>query len=143
MVAEGERGAGGIMRASERRGLTGGVLQFPGVVVVRPGGVADAPMGHRAAGIDLQRFLEAADSLLVMVAKTPVEATVEPALRIRRSGRHFPAVRADIIRIVHVAPCPFLRVDPRTRNIGRWRRLLNREAAACRKIKGAGADLLP
>jgi hypothetical protein len=61
-------------------------------------------MRHRAARIDLQRFLEAADSLFMMVAKTPVEAMVEPALRIRRSGCHFPGVRADIIRIVHVAP---------------------------------------
>src|SRR5271163_2651213 len=97
-------------------------------------------MSHRAARIDLQRFLEAAYGLLMMVAKTPVEATVEPALRISRSGRHFPGVRADIIRIVHAAPCPSLRVDPRTRSIGRWRRLLKREAATCHKTRTCLAD---
>jgi hypothetical protein len=35
--------AGRIMSTGERRGLTGGVLQFPGVVVVRPDRVGDAP----------------------------------------------------------------------------------------------------
>jgi hypothetical protein len=40
-------------------------------------------MGHRAARIDFQRFLETADSLFMMIAKTPVDATVEPALRRR------------------------------------------------------------
>jgi hypothetical protein len=108
------------MCARERRGLTGGVLQLPGVVVVRSGGVADTPMGHRAVRIDLQRFLEAADSLFMMVAKTRVEATIEPALRIRRSGRHFPGVRAEIIRIVHVAPIRLYRsiLEPAASGVG-------------------------
>ena len=95
--------AGRVMGAGERRGLAGGVLQFPGVVVVRPGRVADAPMGHGTVRVGLQCLLEAGDSLLMVVAEAPVEATVEPPLGIRRGGCHLPGVGAEIIRIVHVA----------------------------------------
>src|SRR5271169_7062435 len=77
---------GRIMGAGERRSLTGGILQFPGVVVVRPDRVGDAPMGHGTVRIGLQRLLEAGGSLLMVVAEAPVEATVEPTLGVRRGG---------------------------------------------------------
>ena len=57
-----EGGAGGVIGAGERRGLAGGIHQFPGKVVVRPGRVADAPMGHGAVRVGLQRLLEAGDA---------------------------------------------------------------------------------
>ena len=95
--------AGGVIGAGERRGLAGGVHQFPGEVVVRPGRVADAPMGHGTVRVGLQRLLEAGDSLLVVEAEAPVEAAVEPALGVRRGGGHLPGVGAEIIGIVHVA----------------------------------------
>lgn len=61
--------------AGERCRLARAVLQFAGVVIVWSGGVADTPTGHRVIRIDLRRFLEAPDSLFMVVAKTPVEAT--------------------------------------------------------------------
>ncbi len=67
-----EGGAGRIMSAGERHGLTGGVLQFPGVVVVRPHRVGDAPMSHGTVRVGLQRLLEAGDSFLMVVAEAPV-----------------------------------------------------------------------
>jgi hypothetical protein len=98
-----EGSAGRIMGAGERRCLTGGILQFPGVVVVGPDRVGDAPMGHGTVRVGLQRLLEAGDGLLMVVAEAPVEATVEPTLGVRRNGGHLPGVGAEIIGIVHVA----------------------------------------
>src|SRR5229473_1832182 len=73
-----EGSAGRVMGAGERRSLTSGVVQFPGVVIVRPDRVGDAPMGHGTVRVALQRLLEAGDSLLMVVAEAPIEATVEP-----------------------------------------------------------------
>src|SRR5216683_3813193 len=101
-----EGSTGRAMGAGERRGLTSGVLQFPGVVVVWPDRVGDAPMGHGTVRVGLQRLLEASDSLLMVVAEAPVEATVEPTLGVRQGGGHLPGVGAEIIRIVHVASAP-------------------------------------
>ena len=99
-----QRGAGGVVGAGEGRRLAGGVHQLPGEVVVRPGRVADAPMRHGAVRVGRQRLLEAGDRLLVVVAEAPVEAAVEPALRVGRGGGHLAGVAADVIRIVHAAP---------------------------------------
>ncbi len=94
---------GGIIGAGKRRGLADGVHQFPGKVIVRPDRVADTPMGHGTVRVGLQRLFEAGDSLLVVIAEAPVEATVEPALGVRRAGGHRPGIGAEIIGIVHVA----------------------------------------
>ena len=98
-----EGSAGRVMGAGERCGLTGGVLQFPREVVVRPDRVGDTPMSHGTVRVRLQRLLKAGDSFLMMVAKAPVEATVEPTLGVRRGGGHLPGVSTEIIGIVHVA----------------------------------------
>src|SRR5271163_5082312 len=87
-----ERRAGRVMSAGECRGLAGGVMQFPRVVVVRPGRVADAPMRHGAVWVRRQRLLEAGDGFLVVVAEAPVETTVEPALSLRRGSRHLAGI---------------------------------------------------
>src|SRR4029077_18658821 len=98
-----QRSTGCVIGARERRGLAGGVHQLPGEVVVRPGRVADAPMGHGTVGVGRQRLLEAGDSLLMVKAEAPVEAPVEPALGLRRGGGHLPRIGAEIIGVVHVA----------------------------------------
>src|SRR4051794_29041187 len=79
-AAEREGSAGRVIRAGECCRLTGGVLQFPGVVVVGPDRVGDTPMSHGTVRVRLQRLLEAPDSFLMVVAKAPVEATVAPTL---------------------------------------------------------------
>jgi hypothetical protein len=63
-------------------------------------------MGHGAVRVGLQRFLEAGNSLLMVVAKAPLETTVEPTLGVRGGGGHLPGVGAEIIWIVHVASAP-------------------------------------
>src|SRR5215472_5943647 len=90
------------MSAGERRRLAGGILQFPGKVVIGSDRVGDAPMSHRAVRVRLQRLFKAADRFLMVVAKAPVEAAVEPTLGIRRGGRHLPGVRPEIIGVVYV-----------------------------------------
>src|SRR6516164_2542561 len=95
-TGEREGGAGRIIGASERCGLAGRVLQFPREIVVRPGRIRDAPMSHRAVSVRLQRLFEAADRFLMVVAKAPVETTIEPTLGIRRSGSHVSGVRPEI-----------------------------------------------
>src|SRR5215469_7648769 len=91
------------MGAGEGRGLAGAVLQFPRVVVVWPDRVGDAPMSDGTVRVLLQHLLKAADSFLVVVAKAPVEAAVEPALGVRRGSGHLPGVSTEFIGIVHVA----------------------------------------
>ena len=39
----------------------------------------------------------------MVVAEAPVEAAVEPALGVRRTGGHLPRVGSEVVRIVHVA----------------------------------------
>src|ERR1700730_1246403 len=109
-----EGGAARVIGASERCDLAGRVLQFPREVVVRPDRVGDAPMSHRAVRIRLQRLREAGDRFLMMVAKAPVETTIEPTLGIRRSGGHLPGVRPEIIGVVHLASLSISgKIDPR------------------------------
>jgi hypothetical protein len=98
-----EGGAGRVIGASKRCGLASRVLQFPREVVVRPDRIGDAPMSDRAVRVPLQRLREAGDRFLMMVAKAPVEAAVEPTLGVRRGGGHLPGVGPEIIRVVHVS----------------------------------------
>src|SRR5262245_38798463 len=97
-----ERSAGRIIGAGERHGLAGWVLQLPRKVVVWPDRVGDAPTGHGTVRVPLQRLLEAGDRFLMMVAKAPVEATVEPTLGVRRSGGDLSGISTEFIGIIHL-----------------------------------------
>ena len=130
-VYEREGVARGVIGTGERLGFAGGVLQLPGEVVVRPDRVGDAPMGHRTFRIDRQRLLEAGDRFLMVKAKAPVEAAVEPALGLRRFDGHLAGVGAEIIRIVHGAPFAI------SRSLGHFKYT----TAATRVPAGARADL--
>src|SRR5271169_7063286 len=112
-----ERRAGRVMSAGQCRGLAGGVVQFPRVVVVRSGRVTDAPMRHGAVWVRRQRLLEAGDGFLVVIAEAPVEATVEPTLGLRRGGRHLAGIAAEIIGIVHVPSSSMSREVGRRRTV--------------------------
>ena len=95
-------GLGRLLRVpglAQRPGAPFAVHHVPGVVVVRPAGIGDAPMGHRAARIVLQRLAETGDGFFVVVAPGPVEAAVEPALRGLRSGGDGTGVGAEVIDV--------------------------------------------
>src|SRR5262245_28526645 len=74
---------------------------MPGQIVVRPGGVAHTPVRHSAFRVELECLLEAFDCLAMVEPEHPVEAPVEPDLRVRRGRGDFPAVRPEI-KIGHV-----------------------------------------
>src|SRR5437588_8862273 len=76
---------------------------MPGQVVVRARGIADAPVRHGAFRIVLQRLLEALDRLAMVEAEHPVEAAVEPELRVRRGRGDFSAIGPEI-EVGHVIP---------------------------------------
>src|SRR5215472_7713245 len=59
-------------------------------------------MSHRAVRVRLQRLRETGDCFLMVVAKAPVEAAVEPTLGVRRGSGRLPGVAPEIIRVVHV-----------------------------------------
>src|SRR5215831_17177463 len=94
-------------RLSQRRGRAPRPYRrgpaVPRGVVVWPDRVRDTPMRHGTVRVRRQRLLEAGDSFLMVVAKAPVEATLEPTLGIRRAGGHLPGVRPEIIGVVHIA----------------------------------------
>ena len=90
------RGGDGSVRAPQRRMQVDGVEGVPVLVVVRAGGVGDAPVGECAPGIVLHGPLEAAHRLLVVEAVAPQQAAVEPRLRGGRGRRHRAGVGAEI-----------------------------------------------
>jgi hypothetical protein len=91
----------GVVRGFERALLAGRIVAVPRKIVVRPGGVGDAPVRHGTAGISLQRLLEALDRLGVVEAVEPVQAAIEPELRLRRRGGDGPLVGTEIVIVVH------------------------------------------
>jgi hypothetical protein len=94
------RGGDGSVRAAHRRVQVDGVEGVPVLVVVRAGGVGDAPVGEGAPGIVLHGQLEAAHRLFVVEAVAPQQAAVEPGLRGGRGRRHRAGVGAEIEGIV-------------------------------------------
>ena len=109
-VGRGSQGAlHGVVRGFERALLAGRIVAVPGQVVVRAGGVGDAPVRHGAAGIGLERLLETLDRFGMVEAVEPVQSAIEPELRLRRRGRDDALVGAEIVIVVH-GPCP--RCDP-------------------------------
>ena len=74
----------------------------PGEVVEGPGAVGCAPMRHRAFGIVVEGSEEAFDAFLLVEAKAPIQAQVEPALGFRRRCGHGPAVRPKV-KAIHLA----------------------------------------
>src|SRR4029078_9186675 len=80
----------------QRRAETGRVKVVPCVVVVRADDVRDPPVRHGAAGVRLDRALEAALGLLVVEAVCPGETAVEPGLSLGRRGRDRAMVRAQV-----------------------------------------------
>ena len=64
-------------------------------------------MRHRAAGIELGRHGEALDRLGMVEAEQPVQAAVEPDLRVGRRRGDFAAVRSEIkIGHAHLSSSP-------------------------------------
>src|SRR5262245_53769330 len=72
------------------------VVAMPGKIVVGARGIADPPMCHGALRIMRESLLEAFDGLAMIEAEHPVEASVEPELRVRRRRSDLPAVRSKI-----------------------------------------------
>ena len=56
----------------------------PGEIVEGPRAVGDAPMRHDAIRIELERLVETLHALFLVEAEAPVQAEIEPALRLRR-----------------------------------------------------------
>src|SRR5262245_1889531 len=76
---------------------------MPGQVIVRPRGIAHAPVRHGALRVVLEGLVEALDRLAVVEAVEPVEPPVEPELCLRRRRGDFTAVWPKI-EIRHVFP---------------------------------------
>lgn len=57
-------------------------------------------MHEGAAGIALQRLLEAFDAFLVVEAVAPVQPDIEPALRLVRGGGNGAAIGAEV-EVIH------------------------------------------
>ncbi len=76
-----ERSLHGAMRRRQLPAVR--VAEMPGQVVVRRQGVALPPLRHRGGRIMSERLLEALDRLAVIEAEEPVEAAIEPELRVR------------------------------------------------------------
>ena len=100
---DGRRPAGRFLRqldmieaASCRLFRLGRPVLLPGQVVKGARRIGDAPMGHRAARIEAERLFETPDAFFVIEAVTPVEADIEPSLRLWRSCGYSPAVGAEI-----------------------------------------------
>ena len=55
----------------------------PGDIVIRPGGIGEAPVTHGAFWIDFHHFLKATKRFTVMERVTPVKAAVEPLFGFR------------------------------------------------------------
>ncbi len=87
------------LRSVSRRLLLGSVEHLPGLVVVRPECVGNAPVRHRAAGVGPDRPLETAHCLGVVEAVRPDEPATEPGLRLLRLRRHRPLVTAEVIPV--------------------------------------------
>ncbi len=58
----------------------------PRHVIEGPRAIGGAPVGHDAVGVMFQRALEALYAFFVVEPKAPVEAEIEPVLRLRRTG---------------------------------------------------------
>ena len=67
-------------------------------------------MGHGTVRIGGQRAVETDHRLGMVEAEGPVQAAVEPNLRVRRGRRDRAAIAAQIIAIVH--PLPLSRPHP-------------------------------
>src|SRR5690348_227430 len=68
----------------------------PGQVVKGARRIGDAPMGHRAARIEAEHLFKTSDGFFVVEAVTPVEADIEPSLRLWRPCGYSSAVSAEI-----------------------------------------------
>ena len=97
------RGCAVEMRQRGLRRLSGlghGLFQLlfyegiPTLVVVGARSVGDAPVGHRAIAVVLDRLVKATYGFVVVVAVAPQQTTIEPALGLGRMGRHRAAVSA-------------------------------------------------
>lgn len=76
------------------------VEPFPGLVVVWPARVGDAPIRHRALRITGHGIAEAPFRLEVVEAVRPVEPAVEPRLARGRGGRHLEGIRAEVVGVL-------------------------------------------
>jgi hypothetical protein len=97
-----------IPRHLQCRRLPIGVHPPPRHVVVRAGGVGDSPPRHGAIRIGLRRALETAHGLFMVVAEGPVQAAVEPGLRLGAPCGDLPRICAEIVWICthdRFSPC--------------------------------------
>src|SRR5262249_7501202 len=68
----------------------------PGQVVERARAIGDAPMRHDAVGIELERLVKALHALFLVEAEAPVQAEIEPALRLSGRGPDLSGMGAEI-----------------------------------------------
>ena len=92
-----KRPPGRVMGRVQRPLEVDRVKGLPLLVVVRAGGIGDAPIGHGAGGIVLRSLAETAHGFLMVIAVAPDQAAIEPRLSVRRLGRDRPAVLSQIV----------------------------------------------
>ena len=92
----------GVIGFGQRLGAAFGIVKHPRHVVVWPGGIGLTPVGHGAGRISSSGVLETHDRLFVVKAVNPVQAPVEPLLRLRILGRDNARKAPQIIQIVHI-----------------------------------------
>ncbi len=101
-IDQGERRLHRVVGGGQSLGLAGRIVEMPRQVVVRARRIGDAPLRHRAGRVVLQRLAEAFDRLGVVEAEDPVQAAVEPDLRLGRFGGDRAGIGTEIV-VVHVS----------------------------------------
>jgi hypothetical protein len=73
----------------------------PGLVIEWAGGVGDAPVAHRALGVQLDDFPETAHRLFLVKCVAPDQATHKPRVRLGHRGGYRALVFTEIKVFVH------------------------------------------
>src|SRR5262249_7145410 len=112
-----------MLKAALRRGLSlVCTMLLPGQIVEGSRRIGDAPMHKGAAGVGFQRLLETLDTFLMIETVAPVQADIEPALGLRRSGGDRAPIGAEV-EAIHPCflPMPCLQAGhPRLASASSW-----------------------